>query len=431
MQREGEIKDYRAIVLRKDGKPIHISMSAAVLKDKKGVPIGTVRVSRDITKVVELEERIKEERDNLNLIFESMADGVYLVSEDYKVEFINRVLRREFGNPVGSICYNVFHDREKPCPRCKHLDVMKGKTVRWEWHSHRMNKTYDLIETPLKNIDGTISKLTIFRDVTERKKAEEEIRKLNRELELKVVDLEEVTRMKSDFLSLTSDELRTPLTPMQAQLQMLQQGYMGRMNEKQEDSIAVILRNLTRLDKLINDILDISRIEAGRIKMSFESMSINEAVKEAIKMQEPFANKKDIKIRARLAELPTIVGDVERLRQVICNLLNNAIKFSKKSADVVVETGRVEENVLFRITDYGIGISKDDKEKLFKPFSQIDPSFGREHGGTGLGLAIAKGIIQAHNGNIWVKSELGKGSTFYFSIPIKQKITEKEVLYIS
>lgn len=98
---------------------------------------------------------------------------------------------------------------------------------------------------------------------------------------------------------------------------------------------------------------------------------------------------------------------------------------------MVVETGRVEENVLFRITDYGIGISKDNKEKLFKPFSQIDPSFGREHGGTGLGLAIAKGIIQAHNGNIWVKSELGKGSAFYFSIPIKQKITEKEVLYIS
>ncbi len=430
VQKEGEITDYRTIVLRKDGKPIHISMSAAVLKDKKGVPIGTVRVSRDITKVVELEARIKAERDNLNLIFESMVDGVYVISEDYKVEFMNKVLRREFGDRVGDICYKVFHNREEPCPLCKLQEVIKGKTERWEWYSRGMNKTYDLIETPLKNVDGTVSKLTIFRDITERKRAEEEIRKLNRELELKVVDLEEVTRMKSDFLSLTSHELRTPLTPMQAQLQMLREGYMGRLNEKQEDSIEVILRNLTRLDKLINDILDISRIEAGRIKMYFEPMSLNETVKEAIKMQEPFAKKKNLKIRARLAELPAITGDAERLRQAIGNLLNNAIKFSDKSADVVVETKQVGEDVLFCVTDAGIGISKTDKEKLFKPFSQIDSSMGREHGGTGLGLAIAKGIIQAHSGKIWVESELGKGSTFYFSIPINQKITEKEVPYI-
>jgi len=211
---------------------------------------------------------------------------------------------------------------------------------------------------------------------------------------------------------------------------MLQEGYMGRLNEKQEDSIEVILRNLTRLDKLINDILDISRIEAGRIKMSFASMSLNDTVMEAIKMQEPFAKKKDLKISARLAELPNIIGDAERLRQVISNLLNNAIKFSEKSAEVVVETKQVGDDVLFCITDYGIGISKTDIGKLFKPFSQIDGSMGREHGGSGLGLAIAKGIIQAHSGKIWVESESGRGSTFYFSIPIKQKITEKEVPYI-
>jgi len=430
VQREGKIKDYRTIVVRKDGKPVQISMSAAVLKDKKGAPIGTVRVSRDITKEVELEGRIREERDNLNLIFESMADGVYLVSEDNEIEFMNRVLRDEFGDQVGGICYRVFHGREEPCPRCKHSEVMKGKTVRWEWHSRRTNKSYDLIETPLRGIDGTISKLTIFRDVTERKKAEAMIQKLNEELELKVVDLEEVTRMKTEFLSLTSHELRTPLTPMKSQLEMLQEGYKGKMNEKQEDSIEVIQRNLTRLDNLIEDILDISRIDAGRIRMYFESMSINDAVKEAIKMQEPFAEEEDIKIIARFAELPTIIGDAERLRQVISNLLNNAIKFSKKPADVVVETRRVGGDVLFSVTDNGIGISKEDKEKLFKPFSQIDAAMGREHGGSGLGLAIAKGIIQAHNGKIWVKSEPGKGTTFYFSIPITQKIVEKDAPYI-
>ena len=427
--REGKIKNYRTIMLRKDGEPVYISMSAALLRDKNNLPIGTVRVSRDITKEVELEKRIKSERDNLNLIFESMADGVYLISEDYKVEFMNKILRDEFGDQVGSICYNVFHDREEPCPRCKSSTVMIGKSMRWEWYSRRTNKTYDLIETPLKNIDGSISKLTIFRDVTERNKADEVIQKLNKALELKVVDLEVVTRLKMEFLSITSHELRTPLTPMKAQLQMLQDGYMGKMNEKQGNSIELILRNLTRLDTLINDILDISRIEAGRIKMFLDSISLNDAVKEAIKMQESFAEEKAIKVSAKLAELPDIIGDAERLRQVIGNLLNNAIKFSKKAADVVVKTERVGGNVLFSVTDYGIGISKDDIEKLFKPFSQIDPSFRREHGGTGLGLAIAKGLIQAHNGKIGVESELGKGSTFFFSIPIKQEITEKEASY--
>ena len=433
--REGKIKNYRAIMLRKDRQPVYISMSAALLRDKNDVPIGTVRVSRNITKEVELEKRIKAERDNLKLIFESMADSVYLVSEDYKVEFMNKILRDEFGDRVGSICYNVFHDRAGPCHRCKNSVVMTGKTV--EWYSRRRNKTYDLIETPMGNIDGSISKLTISRDVTERKKADVVIQKLNKALELKVVDLEAVTRLnleavtrlKMEFLSVTSHELRTPLTSMKAQLQMLQDGYIGKMNEKQENSIELILRNLTRLDTLINDIPDISRIEAGRIKMFLDSISLNDAVKEAIKMQESFAEEKAIKVSAKLAELPDIIGDAERLRQVIGNLLNNAIKFSKKAADVVVKTERVGGNVLFSVTDYGIGISKDDIEKLFKPFSQIDPSFRREHGGTGLGLAIAKGLIQAHNGKIGVESELGKGSTFFFSIPIKQEITEKEAPY--
>jgi PAS domain S-box-containing protein len=430
VEREGEIKDYRTTVVRKDGRAIQISMSAAVLKDKNDVPIGTVRVSRDISKVVELEESIKEERDNLDLIFESMADGVYLVSEDYKVDFMNRILREELGDHVGDICYTVFHGREAPCLLCKLSDVLKGKTIRWEWYSRRMDKMYDLIETPLKNIDGTISKLTIFRDITERKKAEEEIRRLNKRLELKVIDLEEVTRMKTEFLSLTSHELRTPLTPIKAQLEMLHEGYMGKMNEEQETSIEVILRNLTRLDNLINDILDISRIEAGRIRMSFDYMNINDTVREALKMQESLEKGKKIEIEVRLAELPLIIGDAERLRQVISNLLNNALKFSEESANVIVETRQVGENVLFGVTDYGIGISVEDKEKLFKPFSQIDTSMGREHGGTGLGLAIAKGIIQAHGGTIEVKSELGKGSTFSFSLPIKQSITEKEAPYI-
>ncbi len=174
--RDGALKNYRTTVLNKDKKPVHISMSAALLKDKDGVPIGTVRVSRDVTKEILLEEEIKEERDNLNLILESMDDGVYIVSKDYDVEFMNKVLIDAFGYHVGEICYKVFHNRDRPCPRCKNTEVMKGKTERWEWYSRRNDKTYDLFETPLKNINGTLSKLTIFRDISDRKRMEDELR---------------------------------------------------------------------------------------------------------------------------------------------------------------------------------------------------------------------------------------------------------------
>jgi len=151
-------------------------MSAALLRDKNGVPIGTVRVSRDVTEEEELKEKIKDERDNLNLILESMDDGVYIVSKGYKVEFMNRVLIDAFGDHVGSVCYKVFHNREKPCPQCKNTEVISGKSLRWEWYSRRNDKTYDLFETPLKNINGTLSKLTIFRDISDRKRMEDELR---------------------------------------------------------------------------------------------------------------------------------------------------------------------------------------------------------------------------------------------------------------
>ncbi len=288
--------------------------------------------------------------------------------------------------------------------------------------------------------DRLLNTIKLTLEIWKRKLAEEEKRRLLEELgtknaELKkamehMADLEEVTRMKTDFLSITSHELRTPLTPMKSQLQMLRDGYMGKLNERQEKSIETVLRNLTRLEKLIEDILDLSRIEAGKIKLSFESMNINDAIREAIKMQETSAKEKNIEISAKLAEMPNIIGDADRLGQAIGNLLNNAIKFSEEKGKVIIETKRLGKNVQVSITDYGTGIAKADQKKLFSPFSQVDTTLEREHEGTGLGLAIAKGIIQAHNGKIWVESELGKGSTFCFSIPINQKITEKEAPYI-
>ena len=292
--------------------------------------------------------------------------------------------------------------------------------------------------------DRLLSTVKVALEIWKRKQAEADRERVLKELESKNVelqkamehmaDLEEITRMKSEFLSITSHELRTPLTPMKAQLQIILEGYVGELNDSQKKSLEVVLRNITKLGKLIDDIMDLSRIEAGRIKLAFKPVNINSIVKEAIITQDSSATSKDIEISTKLADLPHIVGDPERIGQVIGNLLNNAIKFSKKSGKVIIETNCLdlggEENILFRITDYGIGISKADHKKLFKPFSQIDTSLGREQAGTGLGLAIVRGIIHAHRGKVWIDSESGNGTSFYFTIPTGQKVTEKEASYI-
>jgi signal transduction histidine kinase len=293
--------------------------------------------------------------------------------------------------------------------------------------------------------DRLLSTVKVALEIWKRKRAEADREKVLKELENKnaelqkamehMADLKEITRMKSEFLSITSHELRTPLTPMKAQLQMILEGYVGELSDSQKKSLEVVLRNITRLGNLIEDILDLSRIEAGRIKLAFKPMNLNDIVKEAIITHDSSVTNKDIEISTKLADLPDIVGDPERIGQVIGNLLNNAIKFSKKSGKVIIETKYSDiegkENILFSITDYGIGISKADHKKLFKPFSQIDTSLVREQAGTGLGLAIVRGIIQAHNGKVWVESESGNGTRFYFAIPTGQKVTEKEASYIN
>jgi signal transduction histidine kinase len=237
----------------------------------------------------------------------------------------------------------------------------------------------------------------------------------------------ELDKAKTEFLSITSHELRSPMTPMKAQLQMLDQEYFGKLNKTQKEAVEVILRNSEHLDKIIMDFLEISRIEAARLKFSFKKTDLTETINKSIELMKMYMPENNVHIIAKISKLPIIDVDSDRVAQVLNNLLNNAIKFSHVGSTVELTAKPRKDDILFSVKDNGIGISKKAQSRIFEPFFQGEETMYRKYGGTGLGLAICKGIIESQNGKIWFESEENKGTTFYFTVPFKPVYETKPI----
>lgn len=229
----------------------------------------------------------------------------------------------------------------------------------------------------------------------------------------------EIDNAKTEFLSITSHELRSPMTPMKAQLQMLEEGYFGKLTKKQKDSLGIIIRNADRLDRIIVDFLDISRIEAARLKFNFQETDIVELIKSTTKFMEAYAKEKNLTLIVNVDKLPVIEVDSDRLSQVLRNLINNAIKFSPNKSKIEVSAILDRDYIRFSVRDHGCGLTTENQIRIFEPFYQVESANRRIHGGTGLGLAICRGIIESQNGKIWVESKPEKGCQFNFTIPTK------------
>lgn len=229
----------------------------------------------------------------------------------------------------------------------------------------------------------------------------------------------EIDNAKTEFLSITSHELRSPMTPMKAQLQMLEEGYFGKLKKKQEDSLGIVIRNADRLDNIIVDFLEISRIEAARLKFNFKETDLGQTVREIAKFMEAFAKEKNIELIVNVDKLPIIEADSDRVSQVLRNLINNAIKFSDENSKIEIAAELKKDYILFNVRDYGCGLTPENQLRIFEPFYQVESASRRKHGGTGLGLAICRGIVESQNGKIWVESKPGRGCKFYFSIPLE------------
>jgi signal transduction histidine kinase len=258
-----------------------------------------------------------------------------------------------------------------------------------------------------------------------------EIRELNETLERRVEErtrelavanerLIELDRMKSMFLASMSHELRTPLNSILGFTGLLLMGMSGDLNEEQIKQLTMVKNSSMHLLALINDILDISKIESGKVELMIEPFPIAEVTNEILKAVTPLAKAKSLNLVMNVPDNLILQSDRRRFKQVLMNLLSNAIKFSDQGS-ISVTVGVLGEDVSVSISDCGIGIRNEDIEKLFNPFRQIDMSSTKQHEGTGLGLYLCKKILALIHGAISVKSEYGRGSTFTFILPMKQK----------
>ncbi len=231
-----------------------------------------------------------------------------------------------------------------------------------------------------------------------------------------ISDRKATEHMKDEFVSIVGHELRTPLTSIHGSLKILASKKLGKLTPQGQEFIEISLKNTQRLTRLINDVLDLERMESGRVTMSMQTCDLAELMAHAAQAMQAMADAQNIQIIVNAPEL-TIWADPDHIVQVLTNLLSNAIKFSSANTSVWLSATKRQEDTLVQVKDQGRGIPSDKVETIFERFRQVDASDSRQLGGTGLGLAICKNILQRHGGKIWVESTLGVGSTFFFTLP--------------
>jgi DNA-binding response OmpR family regulator len=232
-----------------------------------------------------------------------------------------------------------------------------------------------------------------------------------------VSELRAAQRQKDEFISVVSHELRTPLTSVRGALGLLAGGALGPLEPKALDVVQIASSNADRLSRLINDMLDIERLESGKALLRLETENLRTLIDETLEENRVMADQAGIALRAACpASLPVLV-DPDRLRQILTNLVSNAVKFSEPGQEVLVRGHTRDGQVQVDVVDQGRGIPPSHREKIFGRFEQVDASDSRRKGGTGLGLAICDGLVRQHGGRIWVESTLGEGSTFSFTLP--------------
>ncbi len=257
--------------------------------------------------------------------------------------------------------------------------------------------------------------LTAFHTAKEKERLQKEIAAKKVELEAANRKLQQLDKIKSDFVANVAHEFRTPLTVIKGNIDLVNKGGLGSVAPSQKEMLDGAINIVNRLARLVNDLLDISKIESGKMELKKEPVDINKIIEENLVIFDKIIkDKKQIIQKALAIDLPKISVDKDKATQVFVNLLSNAMKYTPESGTITIKTINLETEIMVEISDTGEGVAHDNLDKIFDKFTRVT---AEKKEGTGLGLPIAKDIVSLHKGRIWVKSELGKGSQFYFTLP--------------
>jgi len=350
---------------------------------------------------------LADSKMQLESMMKSMSEGVVAINSEHEVILVNSSARQHLqvedvrlGKPIWesvsdqSLVYlhqDMISDKKLISRELEYAHSEKPKTLKFNIAAAKDS---------LGNPNGWVM---LIRDVTKEK---------------------EVDRMKSEFISTTSHELRTPLAAIKESVMLVLDETAGKTNKEQGRFLSIAKRNVDRLTQLINDLLDISKIETGKMELRIDKCSLKDLIGKILPSMELLTNENKIKLKASIPDgLPKIECDENRVTQILVNLIGNSIKFTPAEGEILLKASMLRfgsggEFVEISISDTGCGIEKKDMERLFTRFSQVDSSLTRKPGGTGLGLAICKELVEMHSGKIWVESEVGKGSVFTFTLPV-------------
>ncbi|MDO8491935.1 MAG: ATP-binding protein [Dehalococcoidia bacterium] len=349
-----------------------------------------------------LESVVKNERDKLLSILNNMEDGVFIVGPDYRIRLMNPAMEREFGHGIGSRCFECFHHLDQPCPgMCKLTSVTSGETERWEY-TFPDGRIYEVVAAPFLDSDGTVCQLATYRNITQHRKAQAE--------------LVELSRLKSELLSNVSHELRSPLTSIKGITSTLLQKDLDLDVETRESLLSSVGEETDRLASLVTNLLNMSKLEAGVWKPDKEHCHISDIVEEALEPLK-WVYKRHIFEVSLEPDLPQVYVDYGQMKQVLVNLIENAAAYSEEGTKIAIRAMQANNEIEVSVADWGSGISEEDLQRVFDKFYRGQQRRQRP-GGTGLGLAICRAIVLNHGGRIWAESDLGRGSTFYFSLPL-------------